>query len=389
MSEYDYDNDARHQEALDRITARLLKDRVARRRSASHAHNTRKGMGHAPEGAANPPAPMDALADSYLRTEALARVFRGEDASESESEDYEPLVEHTLAGTRRVHTDAIKGAALALHAQGVSYAEIARRVHADPGCVRKWCTQEPVEPAPLAPEEPEPPAPPAPEEPAQVPEQVAAQVAAQVAPEVAPEVAPQVAPEVAPPRRRYEEASPETRAYAASLHAQGIRYAEIARMIGTDQANVRNWCLRASAPPRPPKIRRDKDNAPVPRNTPHPPETRARAIELRKQGLSLAAISTATGVATGTLHDWCKAAGLPRFVVGITPPQVPEPEPEPAPPAQVPAPQVPAPALQQLQEIVARLQVLEAERAQLRAQLLALRATLAAQLAQVDAALVL
>lgn len=376
MSDYDYDNDARHQEALDRITARLLKDRVARRRSASHAHNTRKGMGHAPEGAANPPTPMDALADSYLRTAALARVFRDEDAGESESEDYEPLVEHTLTGTRRVHTDAIKGAALALHAQGVSYAEIARRVHADPGRVRKWCTQAPEEPAPPAPEEPapvepEPPAPPAPEEPAQVPEQAPAQVAA-------------------PPRRRYEEASPETRAHAVALHAQGIRYAEIARILGTDQANVRNWCLRASSPPRPPKTRKHEDNGPVPRNTPHPPETRAQAIELRKQGLSLAAIAKATGVATGTLHDWCKTAGLPRFVVGITPPPAPQ-VPEPETPAQVPepAPQVPAPAPQQLQEIVARLQALEAERAQLLTRLLALRAHLAAQLAQVDAALVL
>jgi len=385
-SDYDYDNDARHQEALDRITARLLKDRVARRRSASHAHNTRKGMGLAPENAANPPAPMDALADSYLRTEALARVSRGEDARYTESEDYEPLVEHTLTGTRRVHTHAVKGAALALHAQGVSYAEIARRVHADPGCVRRWCTQAPEEPAQLAPEEPvEPVEPVEPEQPAPV-EPVEPEPPAQVA-----QVAAQVA---APPRRKYEEASPETRAYAASLHAQGIRYAEIARMIGTDQANVRNWCLRASAPPRPPKTRRDKDNGPVPRNTPHSPETRAQAVELRKQGLSLAAISKVTGVATGTLHDWCKAAGLPRFVVGITPPPAPQvPEPEPETPAQVPepAPQVPAPTptLQQLHEIVARLQALEAERAQLRAQLLALRAHLAAQLAQVDAALAL
>lgn len=129
--EHDYDNDPKHQEALERVTMRLLNDRVARRLSAAHASNTRTRVGHAPEDSVARTL-ADALADSYLRTEALARAFTENTTPSAESE--EPKSEEPAA----FHGD-LKDAALKLHAQGLTYAEIARRVRVNPSNVRNWC----------------------------------------------------------------------------------------------------------------------------------------------------------------------------------------------------------------------------------------------------------
>jgi hypothetical protein len=127
--EHDYDNDPKHQEALERVTMRLLADRVARRRSAAHTMNTRSRVGHAPEDSVARTL-ADALADSYLRTEALARAFTENTAPSAGDE--EPAAFY----------GDLKDAALKLHAQGLTYAEIARRVRANPSNVRRWCTSQ-------------------------------------------------------------------------------------------------------------------------------------------------------------------------------------------------------------------------------------------------------
>ena len=134
VSEHDYENDPKHQEALERVTMRLLNDRVARRKSAAHASNTRARMGHAPEDSTARTL-ADALADSYLRTEALARAFTentgagDEGAGDESASNEEPAAFH----------GDLKDAAIKLHAQGLTYAEIARRLRINPANARKWC----------------------------------------------------------------------------------------------------------------------------------------------------------------------------------------------------------------------------------------------------------
>ena len=124
VSEHDYENDPKHQEALERVTMRLLNDRVARRKSAAHAANTRARMGHAPEDSTARTL-ADALADSYLRTEALARAF----TENSEEPVSEPAAFH----------GDLKDAALKLRAQGLSYGQITRKLRVNPSNARRWC----------------------------------------------------------------------------------------------------------------------------------------------------------------------------------------------------------------------------------------------------------
>ena len=48
----------------------------------------------------------------------------------------------------------------------------------------------------------------------------------------------------------------------------------------------------------------------MPGPTPHPPETRARALELLRNGQSANAVARALGIAVHTVTRWARKAGI-------------------------------------------------------------------------------
>ena len=265
MTEHDYDNDEKHLEALERVTQRLLSDRVARRRSAAHASNTRARMGHAPEDT-TPRTLADALADSYLRTEALARAFSMNAPPDSkDSADSEDSASHE-----------------------------SRDTPAAPAC------------------------------------------------------------------------HGDLKDAARKLHAQGLTYGGIARKLRVNPSNVRRWCLAPDT--------HDTQEQPMTDHSPHPPEVRERALQLRAQGLSLSRVSKETGVPKGTLHGWFQLAGLTGYL----------PRREPTEPQETTET---TETTERLAQIATQIKELEDERAKLLAPLRARRAALLAELATLNATL--
>ena len=222
VSEHDYDNDPKHQEALERVTMRLLNDRVARRKSAAHAANTRARMGHAPEDSTARTL-ADALADSYLRTEALARAFT-ENSEEPAGE--EPAGEEPVSEPAAFHGD-LKDAALKLRAQGLSYGQIARKLRVNPSNARRWCL------AHTAPDTPD---------------------------------TPQQAQEQDTPVTGHSNSQhpPEVRARALKLRAQGLTLSRVSKETGVPKGTLHGWFQLAGLTGYLPRVAPEEPAPPAP-----------------------------------------------------------------------------------------------------------------------------
>jgi transposase-like protein len=222
VSEHDYENDPKHQEALERVTMRLLNDRVARRKSAAHAANTRARMGHAPEDSTARTL-ADALADSYLRTEALARAFT-ENSEEPAGE--EPAGEEPVSEPAAFHGD-LKDAALKLRAQGLSYGQIARKLRVNPSNARRWCL------AHTAPDTPD---------------------------------TPQQAQEQDTPVTGHNNSQhpPEVRARALKLRAQGLTLSRVSKETGVPKGTLHGWFQLAGLTGYLPRVEPEEPAPPAP-----------------------------------------------------------------------------------------------------------------------------